>query len=126
MEVVLTLTAHLEDVGDVLCGFDSVFPGADHVNGLRELRPEVRSELLGELRAQPGAELGLSHLPHTGVTPHTARGSGGHLDRAVGLRRLNPGQKVLQLRGRKTIVRVADNREIIIKRKLGSKKTLDS
>ena len=68
MEVVLTLTAHLEDVGDVLCGFDSVFPGADHVNGLRELRPEVRSELLGELRAQPGAELGLGHLPHTGVT----------------------------------------------------------
>ena len=59
-------------------------------------------------------------------SPHTARGSGGHLDRAVGLRRLNPGQKVLQLRGRKTIVRVADNREIIIKRKLGSKKTLDS
>ena len=56
------LNAHLQHVGDVLCGLYPVLPGAHHVDGLRELGPEVRRELLGELVARAGAHLGVGHL----------------------------------------------------------------
>ena len=59
------LNAHLQHVGDVLCGLYPVLPGAHHVDGLRELCPEVRRELLGQLVAGAGAHLGVGHL-HTG------------------------------------------------------------
>ena len=58
---------YLQHIRDILSRLNSVLSSADNIDGLRELSPEVRGELLGELSAQAGTEGFVGHLEYRGI-----------------------------------------------------------